>query len=288
MPRQKRKRFLPIFITPCCKKRNEAPEKDARRPIRSSPEEIWFVKFRVLFATLLSCSPALAEPVRVAVAANFALPAKVIAANFAQETGESAELSFGATGKLYAQIRNGAPFAVLLAADAETPAKLEQQGDAVNGSRFTYAVGRLVLWSPKPDAVDPQGEVLKKGHDTHLAIADPKLAPYGAAAVETLKALSLLPTMQPRFVQGENIAQAYQFVASGNAGLGFVALSQVMREGRIMTGSAWIVPDHFHQPIRQDAVILRKGEGSAAARAWMDYLKGDKAKRVMRSFGYGF
>ncbi|MBF0133821.1 MAG: molybdate ABC transporter substrate-binding protein [Magnetococcales bacterium] len=246
------------------------------------------MKFRILLIALFFSSPALADPVQVAVAANFTGPVKIIAANFEKETPHQVNLSFGATGKLYAQIRNGAPFEVLLAADAKTPAKLEQEGETVSGSRFTYAIGKLVLWSPKPGTVDDQGKVLEKNDFAHLAVADPKLAPYGAAAVETLTALGLLQTIQPKFVQGENIAQTYQFVASGNAELGLITLSQVMKEGKVTEGSAWIVPAALHQPIRQDAVILNKGKDNAAARAWMDYLKSEQARMVIRSFGYDF
>ena len=175
---------------------------------------------------------------------------------------------------------------MLLAADDETPAKLETEGDAVPGSRFTYAIGKLVLWSAKPDFVDAKGEVLKKGGFEHSASRQPKLAPYGAAAVETLNKLRSPIRLQPRFVQGENIAQTYQFVCTGNAELGFVALSQVMKDGKIPQGSAWIVPANLHQPIRQDAVILAKGKGNAAAEALMKYLKSDKAAAVIKSFGY--
>ena len=239
----------------------------------------------------LACSShaARADEVQIAVAANFTAPAKLIAADFEKDTGHKAQLAFGATGKFYAQIRNGAPFEVLLAADDETPARLEQEGAAVAGTRFTYATGRLVLWSAKSgyvDTVGGGGEVLAKGDFRHLSIANPKLAPYGAAAVEVLTAMKLIDLVQPKFVQAENIAQAYQFVATGNAELGFVALSQVFKDGRIGEGSAWIVPARLHQPIRQDAVILDKGKGKPAAEAWLKYLKCDKAKAVIRSFGY--
>ena len=237
----------------------------------------------------LACSShvARAAEVQIAVAANFTAPAKLIAADFEKDTGHKALLAFGATGKFYAQISNGAPFEVLLAADDETPARLEQEGAAVTGSRFTYAIGRLVLWSAKPGYVDDRGEVLKKAGFRHLAIANPKLAPYGAAAVEVLTALKLLDAVQPKFVQAENIAQAYQFVATGNAELGFVALSQVIKDGRIAAGSAWIVPANLHPPIKQDAVLLDRGKGKPAAEAWLSYLRGDKARAVIRSFGYG-
>ncbi len=237
---------------------------------------------------LLAClgQAARADEVQVAVAANFTAPAKQIAAGFEKETGHKAALSFGATGKFYAQIRNGAPFEVLLAADDSTPAKLASEGAVVVGTRFTYAVGRLALWSAKPGFVDDQGAVLGKGEFRHLAIANPRLAPYGAAAVEVLDALKLKNAVQAKFVQGENIAQTYQFVASGNAELGFVALSHVMQDGRITTGSAWIVPARLHEAILQDAVMLEKGKGKPAAVAWLNYLKGDKAKAIIKSFGY--
>jgi molybdate transport system substrate-binding protein len=229
-----------------------------------------------------------AAEVQVAVAANFTAPMRRIAAAFEADTGHKALLSFGATGAFYAQIRNGAPFQLLLAADDETPARLEQEGAAVAGTRFTYATGRLVLWSAQPGVVDDKGEVLRKPGEGRIALANPKLAPYGAAAVEALTSLGLLPALQPRFVQGENIAQAYQFVATGNAALGFVALSQVMEDGRIAKGSAWVVPASLHTPIRQDAVVLAAGKGNAAAAALAAYLRGDKARAIMRSYGYEF
>jgi len=243
---------------------------------------------RLFIPLLFAClsHAAHADEVQVAVAANFTAPAKLLAAAFEKDSGHTAQLAFGATGKFYAQIRNGAPFEVLLSADDTTPARLEQEGAAVTGSRYTYAIGRLVLWSAKPGYVDEQGAVLQKGDFKHLAIANPKLAPYGAAAVEALTALKLLDTVQTKLVQGENIAQTHQFVASGNAELGFVALSQVMQDSRIASGSAWIVPAGLHQAIRQDAVLLEKGRGKPAAAAWLKYLRGDKAKAIIRGFGY--
>jgi molybdate transport system substrate-binding protein len=244
------------------------------------------MKLRRLLIALGCFGAAQADEVQIAVAANFTAPAKLIAVAFEQDTGHRAALAFGATGKFYAQIRNGAPFEVLLSADDNTPARLEGEGAAVAGSRFTYAIGRLVLWSAKPRYVDDMGEVLKRGEFNHLAIANPKLAPYGAAAVETLTALNLLDTLHPKFVQAENIAQTYQFVATGNAELGFVALSQVMQDGKVAEGSAWVVPAGLHQPIRQDAVLLEQGRDQPAAAAWLAYLKGDKAQAVIRSFGY--
>jgi len=235
---------------------------------------------------VLGVAGARAGEVSVAVAANFAAPMKVIAADFEKDTGHKAVTAFGATGKFYAQIRNGAPFEVLLAADDSTPARLEAEGAAVAGSRFTYAVGRLVLWSAMPGFVDDKGEVLKKGGFRHVSVANPKIAPYGAAAVEALTALKVGDAVQPKFVLAENIAQAYQFAATGNAELGFVALAQVMKDGRIRAGSAWVVPADLHRPIRQDAVILDKGRGKPAAEALLKYLKGDKARAVIKSHGY--
>ncbi|MBP8902682.1 MAG: molybdate ABC transporter substrate-binding protein [Thiobacillaceae bacterium] len=227
-----------------------------------------------------------ADEVQVAVAANFTAPMQKIAAEFEKDTGHKAQLSFGGTGKFYAQIRNGAPFQVLLAADDETPAKLEKEAMTQPGSRFTYAIGKLVLWSAKPGYVDDQGEVLRKGDFNKLALANPKLAPYGLAAMESITRLGVLSAVESKFVQGENIAQTYQFVSTGNAELGFVALSQVMKDGRIASGSAWIVPASLHTPIRQDAVVLANGKGNAAAGALMKYLKGDKARAIIKGYGY--
>lgn len=237
-------------------------------------------------ALAFAATAAHADEVQIAVAANFTAPAKQIAADFEKATGHKAALSFGATGKFYAQIKNGAPFEVLLAADDTTPAKLEAEGAAVAGTRFNYATGRLVLWSATPGYVDAKGDVLKADGFKHLALANPKTAPYGTAAIETLSALKLLDAMQPKFVVAENIAQAHQFAASGNAQLGFIALAQVMKDGRIGDGSAWVVPASLHQPIRQEAVLLDKGRGKRAATAWLEYLKGDKARAVIKSFGY--
>ncbi|WP_152969370.1 molybdate ABC transporter substrate-binding protein [Paracidovorax avenae] len=242
----------------------------------------------VAAAIALASTTARAGEVPVAVAANFTAPMQKIAAAFEQDTGHKAVLSFGATGKFYAQIRNDAPFQVFLAADDTTPGRVESEGLGVQGSRFTYAVGRLVLWSPRENYVDRQGQVLRTGDFTHLSIANPKLAPYGLAAVQTMEKLGLAESLKPRLVTGENIAQAYQFVASGNAQLGFVALSQVMEDGRIAQGSAWQVPDAMHEPIRQDAVLLATGKDNAAAAALMQYLRGDKAREIIRRYGYGF
>jgi len=227
-----------------------------------------------------------AGEVKVAVAANFAGPFQKIAADFAAETGHSAVVSTGSTGKFYAQIREGAPFEVLLAADDETPRKLEEEALAVKGQSFTYAKGKLVLWSAKSDLVDSEGAVLAKGGFEHLALANPKLAPYGAAGIETLKALGAYERVAPKIVQGDNIAQALQFVATGNAELGFVALSQVAAPDKPATGSWWVVPARLYSPILQNAALLKKGESNAAATALLKYLKGDKARAVIKSYGY--
>ena len=239
-----------------------------------------------LAAGIAGACGARAAEVQVAVAANFTAPMRRIAAAFEADTGHKAMLSFGATGMFYAQIRNGAPFQLLLAADDETPARLEKEGLAVAGTRFTYAIGRLVLWSAQPGLVDDKGSILRRPGDGRIAVANPKLAPYGAAAVEALTRLGLLQTLQPRFVQGENIAQTYQFVATGNAPLGLVALSQVMEDGRVARGSAWVLPATLHAPIRQDAVLLSGGKDNAAAVALAVYLRGDKARTILRSYGY--
>jgi molybdate transport system substrate-binding protein len=241
----------------------------------------------VLFCSLLFAAAAHADEVQVAVAANFTAPMQQIAAEFQKDSGHKAVLAFGATGKFYAQISNGAPFEVFLAADDATPARLEKESQTVPGTRFTYAIGKLVLWSARDGTVDGKGEVLKKGDFKHLALANPKTAPYGAAAVEAMNKLGVLARLQSRLVQGENIAQAHQFIVTGNAELGFVALSQVFKDGKVTSGSAWIVPGNLYQPIRQDAVLLAKGRNKPAASALLDYLKTDKARAIIKSYGYG-
>jgi molybdate transport system substrate-binding protein len=238
-----------------------------------------------LLAGLLLATSARADEIPVAVAANFTAPFSKIAAEFEKETGHKVIASFGSTGKFQAQIRNGAPFEILLAADDETPAKLVKDNAAVAGSAFSYAVGKLVLWSAKPAVVDARGEVLRRGGFDHIALADPRLAPYGAAAVEAMKKLGVYDSLAPKVVTGETIAQAYQFVSSGNSLLGFVALSQVLKDGQI-AGSAWIVPADLYTPIRQDAVLLNAGKDKAGPAALLKYLQGTKAQAVIRSYGY--
>jgi len=239
----------------------------------------------LLASLLLVALSAQADDISVAVAANFTAPMKLIAAEFEKDSGHKVVASYGSTGKFYAQIKNGAPFEILLAADDETPAKLVKEAVGQSGSQFTYAIGKLVLWSAKPGYVDGAGAVLKKGDFAHLSVADPKLAPYGAAGIETLKALGAYEATAPKIVTAENITQAYQFISSGNAELGFVALSQVLKDGKI-EGSSWLVPAKLYTPIRQDAVILEPGKGKAAAEALMKFLKGDKARAIIKSFGY--
>lgn len=240
----------------------------------------------LLMAALMSAGAAQAGGLAVAVAANFAAPMQKIATAFEQETGHRLALSFGSTGKFYAQIRHGAPFAVLLAADARTPARLAQEGLAIEASRFTYAVGQLVLWSKQPGLVDAHGEVLRSGSFRHLALADAKLAPYGAAAMQVLAQLGLVEALRGTFVQGESIGQAYQFVASGNAPLGFVALSQVKATGELAEGSVWRVPQALYDPIRQDAVLLALAQDNSVALAFLRYLRGDTARAIMEASGY--
>jgi len=241
----------------------------------------------VLALVLLSTAAAQAAEIKVAVSANFAAPLRKIGVDFEKESGHRIVASVGSTGMFYAQIKAGAPFDALLAADDETPARLEKEGAGVAGSRFTYAIGKLVLWSRTPGFVDDRGEVLRTKAFSHLALADPRLAPYGAASLQVLKALGLLETLQPRFVTAANNTQAYQFVASGNAELGFLALSQVYQDGRITEGSGWIVPQEFYSPLRQDAVLLARARGKPAAEALLKYLRGDKARAIIRSYGYG-
>ncbi|WP_338524957.1 molybdate ABC transporter substrate-binding protein [Pseudomonas batumici] len=227
-----------------------------------------------------------AAEVQVAVAANFTAPIQAIAADFEKDTGHKLVAAYGATGQFYTQIKNGAPFEVFLAADDSTPAKLEKEGDIVPGSRFTYAVGTLALWSAKDGYVDAHGKVLKDNQYQHLSIADPKAAPYGLAATQVLGKLGLTDKVKDKLVTGQNITQAYQFISTGNAELGFVALSQIYKDGKVTSGSAWIVPADMHDTIKQDAVILNKGKDNVAAKALVDYLKGPKAAAIIKSYGY--
>ncbi len=240
--------------------------------------------FKALAAAsaLLLAGNAQAAVVKAAVAANFTAAMKEIAANYQKASGDKVLLSFGSTGKLYAQIKNGAPFDLFLAADQRRPKLLVASGDA--DGRFTYAVGKLVLWSAKPGLVDGKGEVLKHGAFAKLAIANPKTAPYGAAAMEVIDHLGLAAVLTPKLVRGDSIAQTQQFVATENAELGFVAKAQVVLQPG---GSRWEVPQSLYSPIRQDAVLLKRGEGNGAAKAFLAYLKGPAAKAVIEKYGYG-
>lgn len=236
-----------------------------------------------LLALAGGCGAAMAAQVSVAVAANFTGAARALAAAFKSETGNELALSFGATGGLYAQITQGAPFEVFLSADAKTPARAVANGFAVAGTKFTYAVGKIVLYSSRPGLVSGPA-VLKAGSFNKLAIANPVTAPYGAAAVAVLKKLGIYAKVQPKLVVGQNIAQTFQFVASGNADLGFVALSEVAgNEG----GSRWVVPTGDYPKIAQDAVLLAPGRDSAAAKAFLKFLRGPAALKIIKGFGYG-
>lgn len=231
--------------------------------------------------------PATGEEAVVAVAANFAEVAERLEKDFEGASGHTLTFVVGSTGKLYAQIANGAPFDAFLSADQETPARLEKEGQAVAGSRFTYATGRLTLWSPEPGRVGSDGAAtLKEGKFRLLAIANPELAPYGEAAKQALAKLGLWERCKDRIVMGETIGQAHAMVASGNAELGFVALSYVLSPRNETKGSRWDVPAHLHAPLQQDAVLLARAAGNPAARGFLDFLRSAKAKVVMETYGY--
>ncbi len=228
--------------------------------------------------------PAFAADIQVAVAANFTEPAKEVAAAFEAETHDHVRLSFGSSGQFYAQITHGAPFEVFLSADADRPAQAEKDGFAVPGTRFTYAVGKLALYSKTAGLVDDHGAVLSSGKFQKLAIADPAVAPYGVAAVQTLTKLGLYDKLKPQLVMGTSINQTYQFVQTGAAEIGFVAFSQVIND---TSGSRWLVPESDHAPIDQQAVLLKTGQDDAAAKAFLAFLKGPDARKVILKFGYG-
>ncbi|WP_067098597.1 molybdate ABC transporter substrate-binding protein [Marinomonas atlantica] len=227
-----------------------------------------------------------AEQVHAAVAANFTGAMKFVVAQFEQDTGYDVRLSFGSSGKILAQIQNGAPFDVFLSADQAKPQALQNKGLVQEGSRFTYAIGALALWSSLPDFIENDYSRLTSDDYNKLALANPKLAPYGLAATEVLQALGLKDATQAKWVQGENIAQTYQFVATGNADLGFVALSQIMSKGHVTEGSSWIVPSDLYSPIRQDAVLLKTAKDNSAATALLAYLQSDAAQQIIQSYGY--
>lgn len=239
----------------------------------------------LLMLSLLSAT-ARAEQVTVAIAANFTAAMQRLSPVFERTSEHKLVSSFGASGKLYAQIANGAPFDVLLSADDETPLRLEREGFGVAGTRFTYAVGRLVLWSPRAGLVDERGDVLLTGDHKYLAIANPKTAPYGAAAEQVLRQRQAWERNLSRLVQGENIAQTLQFIHSGNAELGFIAQSQLMGLPPTQRGSHWLVPAALHQPLRQDAVLLARAADKPGARAFLDFLRSDYARKTITDLGY--
>ena len=241
----------------------------------------------IALVTLASTSgKVVADDAHLAVAANFAEPARRLAERFSLDSGHKIVISVGSTGKFYAQIKSGAPFDLFLSADVETPRRMEEERLAVAGTRFMYAVGKIVLWSPRAGVVDDKGEVLRKGAFARLAVPNPKLAPYGAAAREAMEKLGVWHSVEGKLVQGENIAQTFQFISSGNADLGFVALSQVRQDGRQITGSYWIVPSSLYSPIQQDAALLARGETNPAARRFLDYLRSPPARAIIRAYGY--
>ena len=241
-----------------------------------------------ILAILLSClmgigsQLSLASDATVAVASNFGAAMRDIAAAFDRSTDKKVTLVFASSGKLFAQINNGAPFDCFFSADQHFPLLLENNNLAVTGSRFTYATGALALWSAKTNFIDQQGGVLNQGEFNKLALANPKLAPYGAAALDVLTKLNLVEATQGKWVQGENIAQTYQFVSSGNAELGFVALSQI----KAGEGSYWLVPPHLYQPIHQDAVLLKRGENNSTAKLFLDFVRSKVAIEIIQRHGY--
>ncbi|WP_138471283.1 molybdate ABC transporter substrate-binding protein [Poseidonocella sp. HB161398] len=238
-----------------------------------------------LLAVLLLGTAASAAETTVAVAANFTAAAEEIGAAFTAETGHEVTYSFGSTGQLFTQISQGAPFDVFLAADQVRPEKAEAEGYAAAGTRFTYATGKLVLWSATPGLVDGGPDVLAGDAVAHVAIANPLTAPYGAAAVEVIAAAGLEDALAPKLVEGKSITQTYQFAMTGNAEAGFVALSQLAGQD---DGSSWLVPDDLYTPIRQDAVLLAQGAGNEAAEAYLAFLKGPAAQAIIEAYGYGF
>lgn len=242
-----------------------------------------FSKLFIIALITLTSVPLKGDEIHVAVASNFAGAITTIAKRFEMNTGHKVILSFGSTGKHYAQIKNGAPFDAFFAADVRRPQLLEEDGIALPGSRFTYAVGKLVLWSPKKDYVDSKGKILKHGEFRFLAIANPKLAPYGNAAVEVLQALGLWERLSQKIVRGENISQAFQYIRSGNAELGFIAYSQIKGSNQPMGGSFWEVPQELYSPIEQQAILLKDSE---AAQAFLYFVRTEESLKIINDYGY--
>ncbi len=245
----------------------------------------WVFSALTLFASLM-VSVVNAEDITIAVASNFTASMKAIVKQFENNSGHKVKLVFGGSGKFYAQIKNGAPFQAFFSADQAKPIALEKQNLILENSRFTYATGRLALWSTAINVADLRVLALRQGHYNKLALANSKLAPYGRAAEETLNNLHLIDKTKEKWVKGENISQTYQFLSTGNADLGFVALSQIMKNKQITKGSAWIVPEHLHQPIKQDAVILLSGKNSAATIEFMQFMNSEEVKSIIKSYGY--
>ena len=243
--------------------------------------------FTMMFFLFVVYSPAEAGEVRVAVASNFSSPLKVIKARFEKETGHRMVIISGSTGKLFAQVKHGAPFDLLLAADSLRPRLLEEEGFAVSGSRFTYAVGQLTLWSANPNQIIGAGaEIFQNQTFNYLAMANPKTAPYGRAALQILTKLGVWELVRGKVVQGENIGQAFQFVATENAELGFVALSQTLDPKNKLKGSRWDVPPDLYDPIYQDLVLLKRGQDNPAALAVVDFIRGPAGRKIIASYGY--
>ena len=241
----------------------------------------------LLIILTMAVAPAFAEQVLVAVAANFIPPFREIALEFEKSTGHQLQVSGGSSGNFYTQIKNGAPFDVFFSADMERPKKLEDEGLGVKESRFTYAIGRIVLWSPNADLIKGE-ETLRFRQYKKLAMANPKTAPYGVAAMQTLQKLQLWDSLQPHIVMGESIGQTMGFIESGNAQLGFVALSQVMDPKIKGKGSRWDIPTNLHEPINQDVILLTKGKDNLAAKALLEFLKSNRAKEIIERYGYTF
>lgn len=229
---------------------------------------------------------ALAGQAGIAVAANFTDATRDIVPLFEKATGHKLKVSFGSTGKLYAQIEHGAPFEVFLAADEKRPTKAENEGLAVKGTRYTYAKGTLALWSVTPKLFSDGEAYLKKGDFKRASMANPKTAPYGLAAKQVMEHLGLWGKFKSRMVRGDSIAQTFQFAATANAQVGFVALSQV-RGWKGDEGSLWLIPEGYYEPIAQQAVLLKKGEANEAAKAFLEFLKGPEARKVITAYGYG-
>jgi molybdate transport system substrate-binding protein len=239
-----------------------------------------------LIGTTLLTTQVAAEEVKIAVAANFTDASKIIAKLFEKQSGHTTKISYGSTGKLYSQIEHGAPFELFLAADTKRPIKAEKEGLAVADSHFVYAKGKLVLWSIKPGLFKEGESFLKSGEFKHIALANPKTAPYGQAAEQVMQQIDVLEKIRPKLVKGDSISQTFQFTATGNADAGFIALAQ-MKAWKGESGSLWEIPSNYYAPIDQAAVLLKKGESNPAATDFLAFLKSDEAQAVIESYGYG-